>query len=96
VAAELAQAAGRVAFGAEARLVLDAAPQYVIPLIVTGWFDTIVRRKVLILRGYMPSLNQRVQGSSPCAPTKFPPEMNEVSVAVTRRTLFAGSANKEK
>ena len=23
-----------------------------------------------------------------CAPTKFPPEMNEVSVAVTRRTLF--------
>jgi hypothetical protein len=28
--------------------------------------------------------------------TKYLHEMNEVSVAVTRRTLFAGSADKEK
>jgi hypothetical protein len=39
----------------------------------------------LINKSYLLTLNQRVQGSSPCAPTKFPRDINDVRKG--RRTI---------
>jgi hypothetical protein len=39
-------------------------------LIVSGWFDTFAGFNPLNLLNNFLTLNQRVQGPSPCAPTK--------------------------